>query len=52
MRRQVVEDDPDPLGFKIVHVNEVAHAGREVDGSSAVNDFDLAPGTVRVKEDE
>jgi len=52
MRRQVVEDDADRLGFRIVHVSEVAQAGGEVDGSSAVGHFDLAPGTVCVKEDE
>jgi hypothetical protein len=51
MRRQVVEDDPDPLDFRIVHVSEVSHTGGKVDASSAVGHFD-SPGTVRVKEDE
>jgi hypothetical protein len=52
VRRQVVEDDPDPLGFRIVHVSEVAHAGGKVDGSSAVGHFDFAPGTMGIREDE
>jgi hypothetical protein len=52
MCRQIVEDDPDPLDFRIVRVSEVAHTGGKVDGSSVVGHFDLAPGTMRVKEDE
>src|ERR1700739_295944 len=28
VRRQVVEDDPDPLGLRIVHVSEVARPPR------------------------
>ena len=35
-----------------VNIGEIAHADGEVDGGAAVGDFDLAPGSVHVEEDE
>jgi len=46
-RRQVVGEDPDPLGFRIVHISKAAHPGGKFDGSSAVGHFDFAPGGAR-----
>src|SRR5204862_3070775 len=52
VRRQIIEHDPDAVGFWKVDVGELAHAGGEVDGGTAVGDFDFAPGPMHVEEDE
>ncbi len=52
MRRQIVEHDSDALGVRKVNVGEFAHAGGEVNGGAAVGDLDLAPGPMRVEEDQ
>src|SRR5258705_918572 len=52
VRRQIVQDDPDPVRLGKVNVSELAHAGGEVDGGTAVSNFDLAPGSMRVEENE
>ena len=52
MRRQIVQHDPDALRLGKVNVREFAHAGGEVDCGAAVGDFDLAPGSMHVEEDE
>jgi hypothetical protein len=50
--RQIVQHDPDALCPGKVKVREFAHAGGEVDGGTAVGDFDLAPRSMHVEEDE
>jgi hypothetical protein len=52
MRRQVVERDPDRLGFGIVDVDKLAHALGEVTGGTMLGDLDLAPRAVDVEQDE
>ena len=52
VRRQIVEHDSDALGVRKVNVGEFAHAGGEVNGGAAVGDLDLAPGPMRVEEDQ
>jgi hypothetical protein len=52
MGRQVVEHDADLIGLRIVDVDELAHALGEVAGRPMLGDLDLAPGPVRVEEDE
>ena len=49
---QIIQHDADALRFGKVNVYEFLHAGSEVDGSTAVGDFDLAPGPMHVEEDE
>jgi hypothetical protein len=50
--REVVEHDPDPLGLRIMEIDQVAHAFGEVAGGALVSDLDPAPGSVRVEKDE
>src|SRR5205807_9903579 len=52
VRRQVVEDNPDPFCLGEVNVSELAHAGGEVHRGAAVGNFDLAPRAMNVEEDE
>jgi hypothetical protein len=35
-----------------VNVHEFLRVGREVDGGTAVGDFDLAPGPMHIEQDE
>jgi hypothetical protein len=35
-----------------VNIREITHAGGEVDCGAGVSDFDFAPGSMHVKEDE
>jgi len=50
--RQVVKGDPDLRGFGDSERQRGRAYGREVDGIWAVSGFDLAPGPMRVQEDE
>jgi hypothetical protein len=52
VRRQIVQYDPNALRFRKVNVGEFAHAGGEVYCGTAVGDFDLAPGSMHIEEDE
>jgi hypothetical protein len=52
MGREVIEDDPDLLGLGIMDIENLAHALGEVASRPMVGDLDLAPGAVRVEEDE
>jgi hypothetical protein len=52
MGREVIEDDPDLLGLGIMDIEKLAHALGEVAGRPMVGNLDLAPGAVRVEEDE
>jgi hypothetical protein len=52
VRRQIIEHDPDAVRFGKVKVGKLAHAGGEVHGGTAVSHLDLAPGPMRVEEDE
>jgi len=51
MGGQVVQYDPDPLGFGVVDVDEIAHARGEILGGPLAGDFHLAPWSVGVDED-
>jgi hypothetical protein len=50
--RQIVQHHPDALSSGKVNIREITHAGGEVDCGAAVGDFDLAPGSMHVEEDE
>ena len=50
--RQIVQYNPDALRHGKVNIREITHACGEVDCGAAVSDFDLAPGSVHVEEDE
>ena len=52
MGREVVEDDADPLGLRVVLVDEVAHALGEVDARPLVGHLGVSPGSVHVDEHE
>ena len=52
MRRQIVEHHADALGLRIMEVGEFAHADGEVRRRATLGDLDLAPGAVRIEEDE
>ena len=48
----IVEHHPDALGLRIMEVGEFAHADGKVGRRAALGDLDLAPGAVRIEEDE
>src|SRR4030095_8411393 len=48
----IVEDDSDAVCLRIVDIDQVAHAVGEVAGGALLRDLHLAPGPVRVEEDE
>jgi len=50
--RQIVKHDADAVCLGEVNVHEFPHAGGEVDGGAAIGDFDLAPRSMHVGEDE
>jgi hypothetical protein len=50
--RQIVQHHPDALGLRIVEGGKVAHAVGKVVCRAPLGDLDLAPGAVRVEEDE
>ena len=50
--RQIVQHDADALRLGKVNVRKFPHAGGEVDGGTAAGDFDLAPRSMHVEEDE
>jgi hypothetical protein len=50
--RQIIQHDADALCLGKVNLHEFPQAGSEVDGGAAVSDFDLAPGSMHVEEDE
>lgn len=52
MGRQIVEDDADRACLGVMNIDQLAHAVGEVAGRALVGHFDLAPGSVRVEEDE
>ena len=52
MRRHVVHDDTNPLGLRVVDVNEIAHTDREVFGCASIRDLRVPPCTMRVDEHE
>jgi hypothetical protein len=52
MRRQIVEHRADPFGIRVVLVDEIPHAFREVDTGSVVGDLGVSPGPVDVDEHE
>lgn len=52
MGRQIVQRPGCALRSALGNVGKFAHAGGEVDRGAVVCDFDLAPGTVHVEEDE
>ena len=52
MGREVIEDDPDLLGLGIMDIEKLAHALGEVASRAMLGDLDLAPGAVRVEENE
>ena len=52
MGREVVEHDANELGLGVIEIDELAHASGEVASGSLVGDLDLAPGPVRIEEDE
>lgn len=49
---QVVQHDPDTLGFGEMDIAELAQALGEIGGSPAVGDLHFAPGAMGVDEDE
>ena len=50
--RQIVQHHSDALRPGKVNIREITHAGGEVDCGAAVGDFDLAPRSMHVEEDE
>ena len=52
MRREVVEDDPNPLRPWIVHVHEILHALGEVESSPLVGHLCVPPRPIDVDEHE
>ena len=52
MGREVVENDADQLGVGVVDIDQLAHALGEVARGPLFGNLDLAPGPVRINEDE
>jgi hypothetical protein len=49
---EIIEDDANTLSRREVNLDEVAHAGGEIDRGSALGDFHLAPRPMDVDEHE
>jgi hypothetical protein len=52
MGRQIVEDDPDAFGRRVVLIDQIAHALGEVDTRAVVGDCGVAPGAIHIDKHE
>ena len=52
MGREIVENDPDDIGVRVMEIDEIAHACGKILSGTLFSDLDPAPRSMRVEEDK